>query len=68
MRRSDVGYQSNEWVIIYNDDCGDRQILYCDTFEQASDFMCRLRKSGTNVIGTVSTRWYDKYVEKVLED
>ena len=68
MKKSDVLYQQNEWVVIYNDDCGDRQVIYCDVYTQAAELLARLKASGTNVIGMVSTRWYDKYVENILED
>ena len=54
-------YQHNEWLAVYVDEFGDRQIMPFDTFEQALSFLnvCNCR------IGVMTTRFYSTYVEKV---
>lgn len=51
----------NEWLAVYVDECGDRQIMPFDTFEQAENFI----KCCDCKIGVMTTAFYNHYVEKV---
>ena len=63
-----VEYQHNEWLCVYTDECGDRQIMPFDTFEQADGYAKSLREQFVNVIGVMATSFYDAHVEKVIEE
>lgn len=58
-----VGYRENEWLAVYVDENGERQIVPFDTHEKATEFIecCQCK------IGVVTTRFYNRYVEKVIE-
>lgn len=51
----DYGYRHNEYVAVYVDECGDRQIMPFDTFEQAVNYLqyCTCR------IGAMTTCFYE---------
>ena len=58
------GYRKNEWLAVYVDECGDRQIMPFDTFTDAQQFLtlhCSVR------IGVMTTAFYDRYVEHIAE-
>ena len=63
-----VGYRKNEWLCVYADDCGDTQIMPFDTFEQAEGYAKSLREQFVNVIGVMTTVFYDRYVEKIIDE
>lgn len=67
MKASDVGYQHNEVLSVYVDECGDRQVMPFDTFEQAVEFTNNIRSHGTAVIGVMTTLFYDRYVERIID-
>ena len=52
------GYRHNEWVAMYVDECGDRQTLTFDTYEQATQFLecCSCK------IGVVTTAFYNHFL------
>ena len=56
----DYGYRHNEWLAVYADENGDRQIAPFDTFEQAVDFLscCSCK------VGVMTTAFY---VNRVTE-
>ena len=56
----DYGYRHNEWLAVYTDENGDRQIMPFDTFEQAVDFLscCSCK------VGVMTTAFY---VNRVTE-
>ena len=60
----EYGYQKNEWTVLYVDENGDRQVLYFDLFEQANEFLSRIRKNGVCTIGMITTAFYKHYIEK----
>ena len=62
-----VSYQKNEWLAVYVDENGDRQILPFDTYEEAEQFTRKIRERYTPVIGVIATRFYDHYVEKIIK-
>lgn len=64
----EVRYQHNEWLCVYTDESGDRQIMPFDTFEQAEGYAKSLRKKFVNIIGVMTTAFYDHYVEKVIDE
>jgi hypothetical protein len=49
------GYRKNEWVAMYVDENGDRQVLPFDTKQQADDFLscCECR------VGVMTTAFYN---------
>lgn len=57
------GYGFNEWLAVYVDECGDRQIMPFNTFEQAENYLniCDCK------IGVMTTAFYNHYIEKVAE-
>ena len=59
-RIKDYGYKYNEWVAMYVDECGDRQVIPFNTFEDAEKFLkvCDCR------IGVVTTAFYNHYIAK----
>lgn len=67
MKASEVGYQHNEVLSVYVDECGDRQVMPFDTFEQAVEFTNNIRSHGTAVIGVMTTLFYDRYVERIID-
>lgn len=64
----EVRYQHNEWLCVYTDESGDRQIMPFGTFEQAGRYANSLREQLVNVIGVMTTAFYDHYVEKVIDE
>lgn len=56
----DYGYQHNEWIAVYTDANGNRQIMPFDTFERAANFLscCSCK------VGVVKTSFY---VNRVTE-
>ena len=56
----EYGYQHNEWLAVYTDENGDRQIMPFDTFQQAVDFLscCSCK------VGVMTTAFY---VNRVTE-
>lgn len=60
----EVGYQKNEWVVVYVDADGDRQVLPFDFYEQAVDYANKLKEQFVPINGIMTTRFYDHYVEK----
>lgn len=58
------GYRKNEWLAVYVDDCGERQIMPFDTREEAYKYLTEISKV-TSVIGIMTTAFYDNYIEKV---
>lgn len=61
MKKIEHSYRKNEWVAIYVDECGDRQILTFDTYEQATQFL----KCCEYKIGVLTTAFYNHFlVEK----
>ena len=57
-------YKKNEWVAMYVDECGDRQVLPFDTYEQAEKFL----KCCSCKIGVVTTAFYNHYIAKQEEN
>ena len=57
-------YRKDEWLAVYVDDCGDRQIMPFDTYEKAESYLrvCNCR------IGVMTTSFYNKYVEQIAEE
>ena len=53
-------YRKNEWVAMYVDENGDRQVLAFDTFEQAVEFL----RYVTCKIGVFTTSFYNAYLAK----
>lgn len=60
----EVGYQKNEWCVIYVDENGDRQYVYMDTFEQANGLMCSIRAHGTCIIGMTTTSFKNNCIKE----
>lgn len=59
-----AGYRHNEWLAVYVDENGDRQIMPFDTFEQAIEFLgCCYNK-----IGVMTIWFYNANIEKVLAE
>lgn len=57
------GYRKNEWVAIYVDENGDRQVLPFDTYKQATEFLeCCMCK-----IGVVTTSFYNAFLADKLQ-
>lgn len=56
----EYGYKHNEFVAVYIDECGDRQIMPFDTYDQADEFLktCYCR------IGVMTTSFYVHCVTK----
>ena len=56
----EYGYRHNEFLAVYTDENGDRQIMPFDTFEQAVDFLscCSCK------VGVMTTAFY---VNRVTE-
>lgn len=64
-----VEYKKNEWLVVYVDENGDRQILPFDTFELADTFTRRcMKENALNLIGIMTTRFFDHYIEKVIDN
>lgn len=63
----EVGYRHNEFLSVYVDECGDRQIIPFDTFDKATEFTENIRKHGTTIIGVMTTAFYNRYVETVID-
>lgn len=59
-------YRKNEWCCLYTDDCGDLQKMLFNTYEQAQGYANSLREQYVNVIGVMTTRFYDN-VKNVIE-
>lgn len=59
----ECGYRKNEWVVLYVDENGDKEVLPFDTYEQAEKFLaiCYCK------IGIVTTRFYNKYIAEQIE-
>lgn len=59
----EYGYRKNEWLAVYVDENGDRQVIPFDTFEQATQFLeCCMCK-----IGVMTTSFYNHNIEKIAE-
>lgn len=58
----EYGYQKNEWVVIYADECGDTQVLTFDTYEQAENFLSRCYYK----IGVITTALYNRFLAENL--
>lgn len=56
-------YQKNEWVAMYVDECGDKQVLPFDTYEQAESFL----KHCYCKIGVITTRFYNHYIASQID-
>ena len=54
----ECSYRKNEWVAIYVDMDGEKQIESFDTYEQAEEFLSRCYCK----IGVMSTRFYNRYI------
>lgn len=54
----DYGYQHNKWLAVYTDECGDRQIVPFDTFEQANEFLSHCFCK----VGVMTTSFYVNHV------
>ena len=64
-----VEYKKNEWLVVYVDENGDRQILPFDTCELADTFTRRcMKENALNLIGIMTTRFFDYYIEKVIDN
>lgn len=50
----EYGYRHNEWLAVYTDENGDRQIEPFDTFEQAVNFLCVCHCK----VGVMTTTFY----------
>lgn len=61
-----VGYQKNEWLCVYADECGDRQIMPFDTFKQAENYAYLIRQQGLPLVGIMTTAFYDAKIEKII--
>lgn len=59
----ECSYQKNEWVAMYVDECGDKQVLPFDTYEQAEEFLSRCYYK----IGVMTTRFYNHYIAEQIE-
>ena len=57
-------YQKNEWITMYVDENGDKQVLPFDTYEQAEKFLSRCYCK----IGVMTTRFYNRYIASQLEE
>ena len=57
------GYLENECCVIYTDECGDRQVIQFDRFEQANEFMIRCRNNGVCMVGMTTSAFYDLRVK-----
>ena len=57
-----AGYRKNEWLAVYVDENGDRQIMPFDTFQQATDYL----SCCVNKIGVMTIWFYDAHIENVL--
>lgn len=56
----DYDYHHNEYVAVYIDECGDRQVVPFDTFEQATSYLqcCSCK------IGVMTTCFYEAIILK----
>lgn len=59
-----AGYKNNEWLAVYNDENGDRQIMPFDTFEQATEYLGHCYSK----IGVMTIWFYNANIENVLEE
>ena len=59
----EVGYHKNEWCVLYSNDCGNRACAYFDLFEQAHEFTASMRNYGMNVLGMMTTRFKQHYID-----
>lgn len=60
----ECSYQKNEWIAMYVDENGDKQVLPFDTYEQAEKFLERCYCK----IGVMTTRFYNHYIAKQMEN
>lgn len=58
-----VSYRNNEWVAVYVDADGKRQVEPFDTMEEAVEFL----SSCYSKIGVMSTTFYHHYIEKIID-
>ena len=63
-----VGFEKNEWLVVYVDENGDRQIMPFDFYEQAVDHVNKLKERFIPINGVMTTRFYNHYVEKIIEE
>ena len=63
----DVGYHHNEFLSVYVDENGDRQIMPFDTFDEATEFTSNIHSHGTCIIGVMTTSFYNRYVECFID-
>lgn len=54
----------NQWAVLYVDDCGERQVVKFDTFEQANQYLVSIRNCGACVIGVMTTAFYENCVKE----
>jgi len=62
-----VGYKKNEWLAVYVTADGEREFAICNTYEEAEKEINRLRNCGICIIGTMTTRFYNHYVEEIID-
>ena len=60
----ECSYRKNEWVALYVDMDGERQVEPFDTYEQAEEFLSRCCCK----IGVMTTRFYNRYIAKQTEE
>ena len=58
----------NQWLVVYVDENGDRQIMPFDFYEQAVDYANKLKEHFVPINGVMTARFYDHYVEKIIEE
>ena len=59
MEKIECGYRKNEWIAMYVDMNGEKQVEPFDTYEQAEKFLqCCYCK-----IGVMTTKFYNRIVE-----
>ena len=63
----EVGYKKNEWLVVYSDADGERQIKMFDLYHQAVEFANELKENFVPLAGVMTTRFYNHYVEKIIE-
>ncbi len=58
MKKIKCSYQKNEWIAMYVDMDGEKQVESFDTYEQAEKFLQRCNCK----IGVMTTRFYNRYI------
>ena len=62
-----VSYRENEWLAVYVDENGDRQIMPFNTYAEAEKFARKIIENYGNVIGVMTTRFYNHFVEEIID-